>query len=518
MNDTTVNGAELLLITALNAGVEVCFANPGTTELTLVKALDRNPAMRAILCLFEGVCSGAADGYARMGGKPALTLSHLGPGFANSLANLHNAKRANTPVINIIGDHPDWHLPHDAPLTSDIEALANSVSALTTRVDTVANIPKMFLEAYHAAVKPPGQVATLIFPADLQAQEQPWVKRLPIVEPERSVVNDERIEVAGGVLKSKSDVVLLLGDQALSQRGQCAAARICAGTGARAIVETFIKRMERGGIVPDFPRLPYFPDQALNALAGANLLLVGAKNPVSFFGYPDYPSQLVSADKVLTVANANENCEAALDALADLVGAPAFSQAVVPENKITGLGPLNTTMVGEILAASLPENAGVVVEGASCGYPFYAASGSAPSHTIMTTTGGAIGQGPPCATGAAICAPDRVIVNLQSDGSALYTAQALWTQAREGLTVKTLVTSNRRYGILQEELQRSGVSEMGTSMKALTSLDNPAIDWVGLATGYGVHARRVETGEDLLAALEDSFEEPGPELIELCLP
>ena len=124
-----MNGAESLIRTAIAAGVEVCFANPGTTEMPLVLAIDAIPGIRAILGLFEGVCTGAADGYARMAGKPAFTLLHMGPGFANGIANLHNARRARSPVVNLIGDHATWHLEADAPLTSDIVSLARPVSS-----------------------------------------------------------------------------------------------------------------------------------------------------------------------------------------------------------------------------------------------------------------------------------------------------------------------------------------------------------------------------------------------------
>ena len=519
MPNTSLTGADVLIRTALSAGVTTCFANPGTTELALLKSLDGNPTMRSILCLFEGVCSGAADGFARMSSRPALTLSHLGPGFANSIANLHNARRANTAVINIVGDHTAAHLPYDAPLTSDIEALSGAVSALTLRIDSTTDIAAQFLEAYQTAINPPGQVVTLIFPADLQEAEQPPTEQLILAEVARLTIDDEALTSSAQFLKTANNPVLLLGDQALSERGQGAAARIAAATGARVLIETFIKRMERGRGIPDLPRLPYFPDEALNALGDGGLLLVGAKAPVSFFGYPDYPSLLVAENRTHTLANAEQDCESALESLAELVGASAtVAELGRPSDAISAKGTLTAQMVGEILARALPENAAVIVEGPSCGNQFYAASGTSARHTIMTTTGGAIGQGPPCATGAAVAAPERIVVNLQSDGSALYTNQALWTQAREGLNVKTLIASNRRYGILQTELQRAGVKQMGEGMQALTELDNPRIDWVSLAKAYGIPACTVDTGENMQAALARTFAQPGPELIELQLP
>src|SRR6202453_4270285 len=162
-----MNGAESLIRTLLGAGVEVCFANPGTSEIHLVAALDHMPEVRCVLGLFEGVVTGAADGYARMKEKPACTLLHLGPGLGNGLANLHNASRAQVPIVNIIGQHARYHLLYDAPLTSDIEAIARPYSKWLRTPSAASAIGRDAAEALVAARTAPGQIATLVVPADV---------------------------------------------------------------------------------------------------------------------------------------------------------------------------------------------------------------------------------------------------------------------------------------------------------------------------------------------------------------
>ncbi|RUZ81592.1 acetolactate synthase large subunit, partial [Mesorhizobium sp. M7A.F.Ca.CA.001.14.1.1] len=160
-----MNGADVLCDVLLANDVTVCFANPGTSEMHFVAALDRKPKMRCVLGLFEGVVTGAADGYARMTDRPAATLLHTGPGLANGLANMHNARRAFSPMINIVGDHASYHLPLDAPLTSDIESLAAPMSNWVGRVKGPADVVPAAEAAFRASLTPPG-VATLILPAD----------------------------------------------------------------------------------------------------------------------------------------------------------------------------------------------------------------------------------------------------------------------------------------------------------------------------------------------------------------
>lgn len=515
---TQTTGATALLETAAAAGVEVCFANPGTTEMPLVDALDRVPRVRAILGLFEGVCTGAADGYARLTRRPALTLLHLGPGFANGIANLHNARRARSAVVNLVGDQASWHLSADAPLTSDIVSLATPVSGWVRTAASAQALAPDVADAVAAATGPPGQVATYILPADFQAEpveDAPPVAIKPHTPPEAS---PERIdEIAERLRDAGPSATLLLGGAALDEAGQRAAARIAGATGARVIVETFPAVWERGAGLPVFERLGYFPEQARETLADAAIVVpVGALPPVAFFGYPGQPSDLAPDGSVHSLASPAEDVVGALDSLAStLAGKDApLSDTPLPD---TPTGPLNSATIGAALALCLPESAIVMDESATTGLPFYALSAGAPRHTLMTLTGGAIGQGLPVATGAALACPDRKVVAFQADGSGAYTLQALWTQARENLDVVTLLCSNRAYRILQVELARAGIAEPGPSARSLTQLDGPALDWVSLARGFGVPATRAETAEELLRALPRALAESGPQFIEMII-
>jgi acetolactate synthase-1/2/3 large subunit len=515
-------GAHVLVETAAAEGVEVCFANPGTTEMPLVTALDAVSAVRPVLGLFEGVCTGAADGYARIAGKPAMTLLHLGPGFANGAANLHNARRAHSPILNLIGDHASWHLAYDAPLTSDIVSLARPVSGWVGTVVSADDMSRATAEALAAARTPPGCGATLIVPVDFQQQvvtETP-ADTSPRTAPAPAHVDADVVERLAKRLRGGSRAVLLLGAGALTERGQRAAERIAAVTGATLYSETFPATAERGGGLPDLDRLPYFPEAAIKALAGAGtVILAGALEPVSYFGYEGIPSLLAPPGSVEVLAAPGDNAVQALEDLADALGAPVVThgRAATPDGTHLPTGPLTPGLIGRIVSALLPEQAIVSVEGGTCGYPFFTASVNALRHTALTNTGGAIGQGLPAALGAAIAAPERQVVALQSDGSAQYTIQALWTMAREQTSVVTLIASNRKYNILQTELTRHGASVAGPASTALTSLDDPALDWMGLARGYGVPAGRAETGDELARALRRALAEGGPRLIEMVL-
>lgn len=528
ITDTTTSrggdktGAHVLVETAAADGVEVCFANPGTTEMPLVTALDAVPAVRPVLGLFEGVCTGAADGYARIAGKPAMTLLHLGPGFANGAANLHNARRAHSPILNVVGDHASWHLSYDAPLTSDIISLARPVSGWVGTVGSADDMSRATAAALAAARTPPGRGATLIVPVDFQQQTVTEVLAgtppRPATAP--APVDADVVERLAKRLRGGSGAVLLLGGGALTEQGQRAAERIAAVTGATLYSETFPAVAERGGGLPDLDRLPYFPEAAIKALAGAGtVILAGAVEPVSYFGYEGIPSLLAPPGSVEVLAAPGDNAVQALEDLADALGAPLVTQgrAAVPDGTRLPQGPLTPGMIGRIVSALLPEQAIVSVEGGTCGYPFFTASVNALRHTALTNTGGAIGQGLPAALGAAIAAPERQVLALQSDGSAQYTVQALWTMAREQTSVITLIASNRKYNILQTELARHGASVAGPASTALTSLDDPALDWMGLARGYGVPAVRAQTGDELARALRRALADGGPRLIEMVL-
>lgn len=513
-------GALSLVGTALRAGVEVCFANPGTTEMPIVEALDRVPGMRVVLGLFEGVCTGAADGWGRMKGTPAATLLHLGPGFANGIANLHNARRARTPVVNWIGNHSSRHLPFDAPLTSDIEALAGAVG-WTHSVRSAREMAEASLAAVEAALGPPGRVASLIIPADCQWEPGP--------EPLSTVPSAAPREAPGEVVREAARLLrmgrggILLGGNALTARGLRAASRVAAATACGAWIETFPSRQERGRHVPGFPSLPYFPEHACAALEKVeSLVLAGAVDPVAFFGYPDQPSRLAperAALHVLADPDAGVDAALALEALAEELHAPEIAMASQAKPLFTPGGrPLDAELLCRAMNAFTPEGAIVINEMVTSGLAWTAvqASGAEP-HTMLGITGGAIGQGLPTALGAALACPDRRVVALQADGSGLYTLQALWSMAREGADVTVVICANRRYRILQAELARAGVAEPGPKAQALTDLTHPAIDWVSLAKGFGVPGRSVSTDVELADALARSLADRGPNLIEALL-
>jgi acetolactate synthase I/II/III large subunit len=513
-------GAELLLRTAGEAGVGACFANPGTTELGLVNALDRVPSVRPVLCQFEGVCSGAADGWGRMLDRPALALFHLGPGLANGIANLHNARRARTPLVAIVGDHATWHRAADAPLASDIESLARPVSRFVRTASSAAALGRDAAEAIAASLEGAGGVSTLIVPSDCQngsAEGAPPAAVTPRA-PQRAPA--DRVERAAAALRGGKPAALFLGGRGLRERGIRAAARAAAAAGARAIAECFPARMERGAGLPAVERIPYFPERAAAALAGLRtLVLAGAPEPVAFFGYEGQPSRFAPEGcQVVTLATPEEDVAGALEDLAAALDAPrevavvaadpGGADAAVPE------GPLTPNSVSALLAALQPEGAIVVDEAATTGIGYFRPSATSPRHTLLTLTGGSIGMGPPLATGAALACPDRTVIDFQGDGAAMYTLQALWTQAREGLHVVTLLCANRSYRILEVEQQRAG-ARPGPAAASLTDLARPAVDWVLLARGMGVPGTRVETAAALGEALGRSLAEPGPHLIEM---
>jgi acetolactate synthase-1/2/3 large subunit len=517
-----MNGAESLIRTLVDSGVDVCFANPGTTEMPMVRAIDETAGMRAVLCLFEGVCTGAADGYARMSEKPGLTLLHLGPGFANGIAYLHDARRARSPIINLIGEHATWHLAADAPLNSDIESLARPVSAWLRRNKSAEELAGDVAEAIETASIKPGRIATLIIPHDCQldAANGP-VAVNAIAQPPK--VSASAINQAVEALRRDESKALFLGAYALRDRGLKAAARIAAATGCKLMCETFPARWDRGAGTPVIERLPYFPEAAIAAISSyGSVVLAGAKPPVSFFGYPGVPSYIISSEqRTIVLATPEEDVSGALESLADALGAPAHidqnTNVQAPPRPPGASGRITPETLSAAVAALLPENSVVMDESNTSMGPFLAMSQSAARHTLLTQPGGAIGLGPPCATGAAVACPDRTVINLQADGSAMYTLQALWTQAREGLNVKTIICNNRGYRILGIELMRAGAKEVGKQAQSLMGLTQPAIDWVSLAKGMGVHGVRVETSEELAREFERALAEAGPQLIEAIL-
>ncbi len=521
-----MNGARALLDTLVGAGVDVCFANPGTSEMHFVAALDSVSDMRGVLTLFEGVATGAADGYARIAGRPAAVLLHLGPGLGNGLANLHNARRALVPMIVVVGDHATYHKKYDAPLESDIDALAHTVSGWVRRIARVDDVANDTVAAIQAAAAPPGRIATLIVPADVTWSDGAASARTSDVSvAPASAGSDQAIEMAAKILRTDAPAVVFLGGDATREQGLLAAARIAASTGARLLCETFPTRLERGAGLPAVERLGYFAEAAATQLAGVkHLILAGARSPVSFFAYPGKPSDLVPDGCDVHVLAGPGSATAALTALADLVAAGTDAATAPARQPSLPTGALTGDSIAAAVGALLPERAIVVDESNTAGLTLPAATAGAPRHDWLTLTGGAIGFGLPAAVGAAIAAPERPVLCLQADGSAMYTLPALWTQARENLDVTTVIYNNGAYDILRLELQRVGAETSGAGgvpgprARALLDISPPRLDFVALAGGMGVAARRVTTAEDFNAALAQAFSEPGPHLIDAVVP
>ena len=515
-----MNGAQALIRTLVDAGVDVCFMNPGTSEMHFVAALDDVPEMRGVLALFEGVATGAADGYARVAERPAAVLLHLGPGLGNGLANLHNARKAFTPVVNIVGDHATYHKQYNAQLESDIETVARNVSSWIRSSASPQAVGGDAADAVAASCGPPGQVATLLLPADVSWSE--GAEPAPPVAPTApSPVDADLITELAGILRGDEPAALFVGGRACRADPLVDASRIANTTGAKLLAETFPARLERGaGRVP-VDRLAYLAEFAAMQLDGLrHLVLVDTKSPVSFFAYPGKPSDLVpDGCTVHVLAGPDGDPAAALTALADAVGAPAdaasIQPAVAPD---LPTGPLTADAVCQVIGARLPEGAIVSDEGNTSGLFAAGHTAGAPAHDWLCLTGGAIGQGLPVAVGAAVAAPDRKVIALQADGSAMYTLQAWWTMAREGLDVTTVIFNNSSYAVLNMELGRVGATAGGEKAKAMLDLHHPDLDFVALATGMGVPATRATTCEDFVEQLTTALATQGPTVIEAIVP
>jgi len=515
------NGAQALIRTLANCGVTTCFTNPGTSEMHFVAALDSVPEMRAILGLFEGVATGAADGYARMADRPAATLLHLGPGLGNGLANLHNARRAKVPLVNIVGDHATDHVQYDAPLQSDIETVARNVSGWVRTSASTADLPHDAVDAVIAAKGPPGQVATLILPADVSWTDgaEPMAPSVATAPPAPDF--SAAVETAARALRGGGRAAILLGGRALREHGLLAAGKVAAATGAKLLAETFPTRMQRGVGLPDVERIAYVPELASVQLSGLkHLILADAKAPVTFFAYPGRKSYLVpDGCEVHELASPAADVVGALDALADALAAGGARPVVQEPNRPPPpSGPLTAETVAEAVGAILPEGAIVSEEAVTSATMLPTNTAGAPRHDWLTLTGGAIGQGLPAAVGAAIACPDRPVLALEADGSSMYTIQSLWTMAREQLDVTVVIYNNRSYGILNVELARVGAQQGGPKAAAQLDLSEPNLDFVSIGKGLGVPAQRVDTGEDLVSALQRAIAEPGPHLIEVVVP
>lgn len=509
-------GADALCDTLLANNIDVCFANPGTSEMHFVAALDRKQQMRCVLGLFEGVVTGAADGYARMAGKPAATLLHTGPGLANALANMHNARRANTPMVNVVGDHASFHLPFDAPLTSDIESLARPMSGHVRRIGSAADVSAATAESIAAASKAPGLVSTLILPADYAWETAPQTAPVKADIKAPTAVDADRVETVAKALKNGKKTVIVMSGTALRAAALETAQGIADATGATLMAQQSNGRIERGAGRVQINRVPYPVDQAIEVLAGfEQIVLVGAKFPVVFFGYPNKPSTPVPAGcESFTLADPSDDLPGALEALASSVGAGRPTLTAAPAIPDFASGKLTPETIAITLGRMLPEDAIVCDESVTSGRDFFRFTFGSAQHDWLQVTGGAIGGGMPLATGAALACPDRKVINLQADGSAMYTNQALWTMAREELDVCVIIFSNRRYAILQGELKGVGAGEPGRNAQRMLDLDNPALDWVKIAGGMGVDAARADTAEGFTELFEKATKTKGPFLIE----
>ncbi|WP_321845865.1 acetolactate synthase large subunit [Paraburkholderia bannensis] len=517
-----MNGAEKLVETLIDGGVDTCFANPGTSEMHFVAALDRNPGMRCVLGLFEGVVTGAADGYYRMADRPAATLLHLGPGLANGLANLHNAKKAHSGVVNVVGEHASTHLELDAPLTSDIAALAKPMSHWVRTIASANDVEADAVEAIREANAQPGRIATLIMPADSawnvvecasrQVAKETVAMRLP---------EEAQLVRAAAALKRGSTTLLLLGDRAVRAAASGWAGRISAATGCSLMAEFYDARLERGAGRVKLPRLPYAVEPSLKVLAQFDrIVLVGARAPVAFFAYPGKPGCLYRPDcEVIEAASLENDAEAVLRELCERVGGyqlrPSSIATLAPEADLRG--PLNADSLGRAIAAAIPEHAIVVDESLTTGRKFDQATLDSAPHDWLTGSGGSIGFALPVAVGAAIAAPGRKVIALEGDGSGMYTLQSLWTMVREQLDITVVIFANRAYQILRGEFANVGAGEPGPSATSMLSLDRPNLDWVALAQGMGMNATRVSELETFQRQFKRALASQGPSLIEVML-
>jgi len=515
-----MNGAEKVIRALLASGVDTCFTNPGTSEIHLVAALDRIPEVQCVLGLFEGVVSGAADGYARMTEKPAWTLLHLGPGFSNGLANLHNASRAQVPIVNVIGQHATYHLPLDTPLTSDIEAIARPYSKWLRTSRASAEVGRDTVEAIAAARTAPGQIATLIVPADVAWSDAGAVAALPAVVPKAPLPAADAVEQSSAMLQSGVRTAILMTGNALYGKGLAVAGRIAQTIGAKLLAPYPVTRLERGAGLPAVDRVAYVLEQGVEQFKEfRQLILVGARAPVAYFAYPGKEVAFTSPEcKIHTLASPGEDYVGALEAVEAVLSLPRKSSAgekaarpQLPNGNITLPG------LAAVVGALLPENAIVVDESMTSGRGMMAATKGGPPHDWLGNTGGSIGIAMPLAVGAAVASPDRRVLCLTADGSGMYTLQALWTMAREGLAVTTVVFANRDYAVLKREFSYLGIGNPGTRALGMFEIGRPDLDWVRLAKGMGVPATRVTSLSEFAKALREGFESQGPTLIEVPL-
>jgi acetolactate synthase-1/2/3 large subunit len=515
-----MNGAETLVETLADQGVEICFANPGTSEMHFLAALE-TPRIRSVLCLFEGVATGAADGWYRMKDHPASTLLHLGPGLANGLANIHNAKRAGIGMVNIVGEHASGHLKYDAPLTSDIEGLARPLSHWVRRADGAHTIATDTAAAVAKANEHPGQIATLILPGDASWGDAGELKRVNKSTPAKRIPDQARVDHVAKVLRSGEPALIILGGKSMRGEALAFAGRIAASTGCRIATQFFSARIERGAGRTPLERIPYAVNRAVQFLSGfKHIVTVETGEPIAFFSFPDKPSVLKGADaQVHELIAKDQDSVIGLEMLADALGARTIKPLL--QERIEGEAPkgaLNPTSIAHALSHAIPEDCILVDESLTTGRETMGLTAGARPHDTIQNMGGSIGYGTPVATGAALACPERRTFCMVGDGSAMYTIQSLWTQARESLPVTTIIFANNSYAILKQEFANMRPGEApGPRALSMIDIGNPVIDWVAMAKGMGMPASSVDTAEGFTKAMINSTREAGPVLIEVKL-
>jgi acetolactate synthase-1/2/3 large subunit len=513
-----MNGADSLVQTLLVGGVDTCFTNPGTSEMHMVAALDREPRMRCLLTLFEGVATGAADGYARMALKPACTLLHLGPGLANGVANLHNAGRARVPIVNVIGEHATFHLRYDAPLTSDIEGIARPVSNWVKTSKVSSEVGRDAADAIAAARTAPGQIATLIVPADASWSDG-GIPCEAVKVASAPVPSDDVVLSNAKLLRSGLPTALLLAGDALYGAGLEFASIIAGTTGAKLLAPYPFTRLERGSGRAVVTRIPYIFEQAADLLKQfQNLILVGARIPVSYFAHPAKKASPVPDNcQVHTLAGEAESGAAALEALAAELGDRKMRAVAAAERPSLPTGAISSASIGNALGALLPDDAVLIEESMTSGRNLLTATAGCPPHDVLANTGGSIGIAMPMAVGASTACPERRVICLSADGSGMYTHQALWSMARAGLRVTTVIFANREYGVLKREFASFGLGELGHRTREMFEIGRPDIDWVALARGMGVPGSRPRSMEEFARDFRGATESDGPALIQVDL-
>jgi len=515
-----MNGAESLVGTLLEGNVDVCFTNPGTSEMHFVAALDKYDKMRSILCLFEGCATGAADGYFRMKRTPASTLLHLGPGLANGLANLHNAKKASSGIVNIVGEHALDHIKLNAPLTSDIEGIARPVSHWVKTSKSSKDIAVDGAEAIEMANVNPGQISTLILPGDTAWNEGNAIQSINLKN-KYSTVSSNLIDEALTALREAKNPLILVGGSALEEKNLIKLAKVADKIGCPMKTDWFNARLDKGAGRVNSVRIPYVVDKAVEVLKDFDsIIIIGARRPVAFFAYPNKPGVLTQeTTKFIELASLSDDITSVINELSDKVGISDNKPSTVSEFKIPDIpsGPINPTSLGMVLGALIPENAIVVDESVTTGREFFYQTAGSHPHTWLNNCGGSIGFGMPVAIGAAVACPDKKVISLEGDGSAMYTVQSLWTMARENLDIVVLIFANQSYKILQGELTNVGVDNPGKSALEMLSLKDPSLDWVSVSKGMGVDAVRVDNLEDLVKNFKHGLKDKGPFLIEVMI-